>query len=79
MRHISTKKNARPLVEDKIEYTYSTPPIREIGMNWGWGSDHYNPNEWFALTGNWITRVNNIYRNWNISRRMIHNFQVINN
>ena len=62
-----------PVVDDKIEYTYSSPTITMIGMNWGWG---YNPpNEWYSLTGDWIKGTHN----WNIDRHMIYGFQVANN
>lgn len=66
------------MVPDKIEYRYSSPEISMIGINWGWGSDCNIPDEWFSLTGDWISRSNESY-NWNINRHMIYNFQVINN
>lgn len=67
-----------PMVPEKIEYTYSSPNISMIGFNWGWGSYYYVPNEWFSLTGDWISSRVTSY-NWNINRHMIYNFQVINN
>ena len=64
-----------PWVPEKIEYTYSSPTISMIGMNWGWKYHFYNDDEWFSLTGDWYVSP----YNFNISRHMIHGFQVINN
>jgi hypothetical protein len=65
------------LPPEKIEYSYDSPSIDMIGINWGWGPD-YNTNEWFCLTGDWIKEYHTSSYNWNISRYMIHDFQVIN-
>jgi hypothetical protein len=62
-----------PVIDDKIEYTYSSPLITMIGMNWGWG--YNSTSEWYSLTGDWIKGTHN----WNIDRRMIYGFQVANN
>jgi hypothetical protein len=62
-----------PMVPEKIEYTYSSPTINMIGMNWGWG--YTNPDEWFSLTGDWISADSDSL-NWNIDRRMIYDFKV---
>lgn len=67
-----------PMVPEKIEYTYSSPSITMIGINWGWGSYYNISSEWFSLTGDWISSIETSY-NWNINRHMIYNFQVINN
>lgn len=64
-----------PWVPEKIEYTYSSPTISMIGMNWGWGSYFNDEDEWFSLTGDWYTPP----YNWNINRHMIHGFKVIDN
>lgn len=56
-----------------VEYTYLSPVIRWIGMNWGWGSYYYNPNEWYVLTGDWIKEGTN----YNTNRHMIYGFQPI--
>ncbi|MCR4613218.1 MAG: C10 family peptidase [Bacteroidaceae bacterium] len=56
-----------------VEYTYLSPVIRWIGMNWGWGSNYYNPNEWYVLTGDWIKDGTN----YNTNRHMIYGFQPI--
>lgn len=66
-----------PMVKDKIEYTYSSPKISMIGMNWGWGYDYYSPDEWFSLTGDWICHNPQMSMyNWNINRKMIYNFHI---
>lgn len=66
-----------PMIPDKVEYTYSSPVISMIGMNWGWG---YNPpGEWFSLTGDWYKVIDSIPYNFNISRHMIYDFHVTNN
>lgn len=63
------------LVPETYVYTYSSPEITMIGMNWGWG-DYYNiSSEWFSLTGDWIKDGDNL----NINRHMIYNFHVTNN
>lgn len=59
-----------PVIDDKIEYTYSSPTITMIGMNWGWG--YNSTSEWYSLTGDWIKDT----YNWNIERHMIYGFQV---
>ena len=56
-----------------VEYTYLSPIIHWIGMNWGWGSNYNNPNEWYVLTGNWIKEGTN----YNTNRHMIYGFQSI--
>ena len=66
-----------PMVKDKIEYTYSSPKISMIGMNWGWGYDYYSPDEWFSLTGDWICHNPQMSMyNWNINRKMIYYFHI---
>lgn len=67
-----------PMVPEKIEYTYSSPNITMIGINWGWGPYYNISSEWFSLTGDWISSIETSY-NWNINRHMIYNFQVIKN
>ena len=69
-----------PLIEhpNQYEYVYSSPYINMIGMNWGWGS-YFNNGEWYTLTGDWINHSTTACLNWNISRNMIYNFQVIGN
>lgn len=60
-------------IPNKITYTYSSPYITMIGMNWGWGIWYNVDSEWFTLTGDWIKDGDN----WNIDRHMIYNFSVI--
>ena len=60
-----------PVIDDKIEYTYSSPTITMIGMNWGWGYNSYS--EWYSPTGDWIKGNHN----WNINRKMVYGFQVL--
>lgn len=67
-----------PLVPEEIVYTYSSPVISMIGMNWGWGYWYNSFDEWYALTGDWIPGSLNQY-NYNISRKMIYNFHVVIN
>ena len=66
-----------PNVPEQIVYTYFSPCITMIGMNWGWGAYYNDPTQWFALTGDWI--INNTSYNWNIGRSMIYNFHVTEN
>jgi hypothetical protein len=65
-----------PMVPEKIEYTYSSPTINMIGMNWGWDSYYIVSDEWYTLTGDWIITRDYYQRNWNIDRRMIYDFKV---
>lgn len=64
-----------PEVPGKVEYTYYSPIISMIGMNWGWGPS-YNNGDWYSLTGDWINKDDPDQDNWNISRAMIHEFTV---
>lgn len=66
-----------PEEPEQIVYTYFSPYITMIGMNWGWGEYYNDPTQWFALTGDWI--ANNTSYNWNLERYMIYNFQVAEN
>lgn len=69
-----------PMVPNMETYTYTSPSISMIGMNWGWGSMYNDESEWFSLTGDWIKSPSSTStNNWNINRNMIYNFQVINN
>lgn len=68
-----------PMVPDKIEYSYSSPVINMIGINWGWGYSYNKSDEWFSLTGDWISSSSDMSGyNWNIDRKMIYGFQIIN-
>ena len=61
-----------PILPNKITYSYSSPHISMIGMNWGWGQNYNDPNEWFALSGSWLKNDNN----FDYSRKMIYNFSI---
>jgi hypothetical protein len=52
----------------EITYTYGSPVISAIGMNWGWGKQYQDTTEWFTLTGDWKKGDSN----YNINRGMIH-------
>ena len=65
-------------IPNNITYSYSSPYISMIGMNWGWGSYYNNDSEWVTLTGDWICQRDPYHENWNINRRMIYNFRVAN-
>ena len=61
-----------PAIPEYVEYTYSSPVISMIGMNWGCGASYYYPDEWFSLTGDWISHNENMSMyNFNDSREMI--------
>lgn len=62
-----------PAPTRKTEISYTSPTISMIGMNWGWGNV-YN-GEWYSLTEDWTLST---YK-FNVSRKMIHNFEIIEN
>ena len=59
-------------VPEKIEYTYASPVISMIGMNWGWGRSYNISTDWYSLTGDWTIST----YNWNINRSMVYDFKV---
>ena len=63
-----------PEVPSEIEYTYSSPTISMISMNWGWGPINNFVFGWYSLTGDWITSQ----YNWNIDRHMFYDFHATN-
>lgn len=68
-----------PFMPDRNEYVYISPTTEYIGMNWGWGEDAYNLNEWFTITGAWISSYPDMSGySWAVKRYMIHGFEVIN-
>ncbi len=67
------------LPADRYEYTYSSPYITQINMNWGYGiildDEGQQIDEiWMAPTGNWIAPDN---ANYQYKRKMIYGFQNI--
>lgn len=62
-----------PYVPETMSYRYSSPVITKIGMNWGWGTDFNDMDEWYSLTGDWIKSE----YNFNMNRKMICNFEII--
>lgn len=81
--YIPTNPDGTPILipnaPHKVETSYSSPTINMIGMNWGWGSDYNNEEEWYSLTGDWICEETYDQLNWNRSRYMIHEFEIIEN
>lgn len=65
-----------PYVSPKTEYSYSSPYIGAIGMNWGW-EGNYNNEGWYGLTSDWYVEDSKGKTNWNIQRTMIYNFTPI--
>jgi len=63
-------------IPNHITYSYSSPYINMIGMNWGWG--FIDNSEWFTLTGDWICHYDYLQNNWNTDRKMIYNFSILN-
>lgn len=62
-----------PILPHKVEHTYYSPTISMIGMNWGDAA--YLNYGWYSLTGDWI--AGNF--NFTVNRKMLHNFEAINN
>lgn len=60
-----------PHVPDNVTYTYKSPIIDKIGMNWGWSNSGDNGG-WFSLTGDWYVNGVNQQYNYNIKRNMIY-------
>ena len=69
-----------PAIDEQVTYSYSSPVINMIGMNWGEGDWYYNSHGYFSLTGDWYYgNVGSNPCNWNIDRMMIYGFSAINN
>lgn len=67
-----------PAIPEYVEYTYTSPVISKVRMNWGWGGDFNN--SWFSLTGDWLAgSEGGVFYNWNVSRHMIYGFSPIDN
>lgn len=68
------------LPDEYMTYTYSSPVITEIKINWGWWtqwkeSDPVNDG-WYTLTGNWYVHKGDDYYSYNHNLKMIHGFSV---
>ena len=66
-----------PFVPPMTQVYYEGPVISEIQMNWGFGAS-YN-NVWFAPTSAWVVNIGSISLNYNLNKRMICNYSIINN
>lgn len=67
-----------PAVKERVEYSYSSPVISMIAMNWGFKNT--SNDAWYTLTGDWIDpRQESERKNYTKGRTMIYNFQVANN
>ena len=68
-----------PAIDEQVTYSYSSPVINMIGMNWGNGSWYDNSFGYYSLTGDWYHGyVDSNPCNWNIDRMMIYGFSVNN-
>ena len=70
-------------MDDRIEYTFGSPVISYIKMNWGWGPQgNYGIGQWFAITGDWLvtgrdnTGITKEY-NYIYERSIIYDFHVL--
>lgn len=62
----------RPQYGERVEYTYGSPFIVNVTMNWGWSTQWTSniDNGWYSLTGSWTTN----YGTYDIFRHMFYNF-----
>jgi hypothetical protein len=60
----------KPAGFEEVTYTYQSPVVTAIGMNWGWGD--VDETEWFTLTGDWAKGSSN----YNINRYMIYKWSI---
>lgn len=65
------------LPADYITYTYSSPALTSITINWGWWSQWTNnENEgWYSLTGSWIVTNDTTY-DYNNRLGMLYGFDI---
>ena len=65
--------SVRPEYGERVEYTYGTPFVANVTMNWGWSSQWTSNanNGWYSLTGSWTTN-NGTY---DTSRHIFYDFQ----
>lgn len=60
-----------PYVKDSVVYSYKTPYIDQIGINWGNGAVYQKPNKWYPITGDW--RITDYWPyNYNENRNIIY-------
>lgn len=67
------------LPEEYMTYTYSSPQLTEIKMNWGWWTQWKSTpvnDGWYSLTGSWYVENNGDYYDFNHNMKMIHGFSV---
>ncbi len=62
-----------PYIPPQTVVTTSSPYVKYIRMNWGWGRNNSN-DTWFAVTDDWIVRVNNTNLSLTRGKLMIYNF-----
>lgn len=65
--------------EEYSTYTYSSPEITGIKINWGWWSQWSYPpknNGWYALTGGWTVEKDDLRYDYNYNLSMIYGFAV---
>jgi hypothetical protein len=62
-----------------ISYSYSTPQITAIKINWGWSTqwNEYTPfnDGWYTLTGGWTVDDGNDIYDYNYNRTIIYGFE----
>ena len=62
-----------------ISYSYSTPQITAIKINWGWSTqwNEYTPfnDGWYTLTGGWTVDDGNDIYDYNHNRTIIYGFE----
>ena len=65
--------------DDYETYTYSSPELTSIKINWGWWTQWNDDNPlndgWYSLTGEWIV-TNGDELDYNHNRKMIYGFAV---
>ncbi|MBO4434108.1 MAG: C10 family peptidase [Bacteroidales bacterium] len=69
------------LFPDYYTYSYTSPEITAIKINWGWWTQ-WHPNylwddDWYSLTGDWATtELDSTITSYNYNRQMIYNFSI---
>lgn len=70
--------------EEYETYTYSSPQLTSIKINWGWYTqwDENNPvnDGWYSLTGGWtVIKGDNITFDYNYQKYMTYGFGLADN